>query len=482
MSSIFNKFRPKHLSDVLGQDAATQTIKNQLEQGSLPQVNLFFGVHGCGKTTMARILAKTLNCENPTSDGPCCQCDSCKMADMGQNTDIIEIDAAANNGVADVDLMVKNLQYLPMNKKKVVILDEVHNLSKAAFDHLLKPIEEPPAHAVFIFCTTEEKKLPSTILSRCPNKIEFHRIDDELIREQLKNVCIAEEISYEEDALRLLVQEADGSLRDALSALEQVSYGKSVTKDKVLSAFSSSTDEQVLSLLKDVATLSVSEVCGNIAILIGSTNVAVFLQNILSVLLDMLHVRLGMDVMHLNGNGIRTKISAEYVTGLSELVSLFSDADIKLLMKYIANYLAQSPKELNVYSVITILLQYMLAKETLVSQPCFTPVSSGEPLLETTDVSNTPGSCAEEEVSALPEPICAVDNGFEPVDDAEISFAQTVANAASSGGGMYFVGKGDKEVVKENTESVPAPVVSNLIDEDEDEDDIFGTANVRLFE
>ena len=496
--SIFNTYRPLVPADVVGQEVATKTVTSQLQDGNLPQVNLFCGVHGCGKTTMARIVAKALNCEHPVNGVPCCQCNSCLSADRGNNPDIIEIDAAANNGVADVDIMIKQVQYVPFYKKKVVILDEVHNLSKAAFDHLLKPVEEPPAHVVFIFCTTEEKKLPSTILSRCTNKIEFRRIDDEEIRNQLEKVCDAEEITYDSESITLLVQEANGSLRDALSALEQVSYGKSLTKDKVLGAFSSSTDEQVLLLLGKVSGEAISSVCGDIADLIGATNVAVFLQNMVSVLLDIINVSMGMDIMHLNGNGQRTKCSSEYASGVRDLCQAYTPEDVKKLLYSITSYLKSGTRELTAYSVMMILMDFALAKEMQNAVPnagsSCEEIPQNEESAQTAAVAESFTSANVIEpvfddafigdgISSIPEPVSVVDSGFVSIgSDNSCPFGTGSTNSSSetvlSIPGVIMEDENSEEDSEENTVvSNPAPIIV----EDDEDDFGFDTAAVRLF-
>ncbi len=356
--SLFNDYRPLKMSDVLGQEAAVETIKAQLKSGDVPQVNLFYGCHGCGKTTMARILARAVNCEHPSEDGePCGVCEACTSKDAGG--DIVEIDAAANNGVADVDRMVRLLQYQPYHNKRVVILDEVHNLSKAAFDHLLKPIEEPPKDVIFIFCTTEEKKVPATILSRCVNKIAFKEVDDAIISERIKEICETEGISITEGGLGLLVKEARGSMRDALSALEQVSYGGEITEAKVRSAFSSSSDLQAVGFLKALATEPLSVSCGGLYSLLDGANVAVFLQGLLSVLLDLLSIRQGLDVMHLTASGRPSAASKEYLSALPELTELFGDAEINRLLSLIAKLVMSNPRNLSVYSIICVMIEYM---------------------------------------------------------------------------------------------------------------------------
>ena len=219
--ALYRKYRPQTFDDVVGQLAITQTLKTQLQNGQLSHAYLFTGSRGTGKTSCAKILAKAVNCENPQDGNPCNCCPSCRAIDSGACMDVLEIDAASNNGVDNVRDLRDDAVYTPSQvKMRVYIIDEVHMLSISAFNALLKIIEEPPAHLLFILATTELHKVPATILSRC-QRFAFRRISQEDIAARLQYVAYQENIDLEESAARVLSRMADGGMRDALSLLDQ---------------------------------------------------------------------------------------------------------------------------------------------------------------------------------------------------------------------------------------------------------------------
>ncbi len=216
------KYRPQTFSDVLAQRHITETLTKAIVNDRISQSYLFCGVRGTGKTSVARILAKRLNCANPRGADPCNECDSCQAIMQGRSLDILEIDAASHTSVDDIRELREAIKYAPVGgKRKVYIIDEVHRLSGSAFDALLKTLEEPPAHAVFIFATTEVHKVPQTILSRC-QRYDFKRIPESGLREALAEIARRENLTIEPAALAELARRGDGSLRDALSILDQV--------------------------------------------------------------------------------------------------------------------------------------------------------------------------------------------------------------------------------------------------------------------
>lgn len=217
---IYNEFRPATFDDVVGQESNVTVLRKQMAAGKVGNAVLLYGHHGTGKTTIARILAKALNCEHPVNGNPCCQCESCKMIQSG-TPDCIEIDAASNNGVEQIREVILGAKYKPIALKyKVYIIDEVHMLSGAAFNALLKTLEEPPEHVYFFLCTTELYKVPKTVQSRC-QKFLFRALTVSEIYNRLKYVLADKGISMEDDAVRLIAEAGDGALRDALSILEQ---------------------------------------------------------------------------------------------------------------------------------------------------------------------------------------------------------------------------------------------------------------------
>ncbi len=219
--ALYRKYRPQTFDDVVGQQAVTQTLKNQLQTGKLSHAYLFTGSRGTGKTSSAKILAKAVNCENPQNGNPCNCCAACQAIDAGSCMDVLEIDAASNNGVDNVRDLRDDAVYTPSQvKMRVYIIDEVHMLSISAFNALLKIIEEPPEHLLFILATTELHKVPSTILSRC-QRFSFRRISQEDIAARLQYVAYQENIELEDGAARVLARLADGGMRDGLSLLDQ---------------------------------------------------------------------------------------------------------------------------------------------------------------------------------------------------------------------------------------------------------------------
>lgn len=250
-TALYRKFRPDNFADVKGQDHIVATLKNQIKAGRIGHAYLFTGTRGTGKTTVAKLFAKTVNCENPVDGNPCNQCSMCKAIAAGTAMNVIEIDAASNNGVDNVREIVDEVRYSPTEGKyKVYIIDEVHMLSIGAFNALLKTIEEPPSYVIFILATTEVHKIPVTILSRC-QRYDFKRISIDVITDRLAELMEKENIEVEEKALRYIARIGDGSLRDSLSLLDQcISFylGQKLTYDKVLDVLGA-VDTQIFARL-----------------------------------------------------------------------------------------------------------------------------------------------------------------------------------------------------------------------------------------
>lgn len=231
--SLYRKYRPKNFDEIVGQEKVVEVIKNQIKENKISHAYLFTGVRGTGKTSIAKIFAKTINCLDNQNGNPCMVCKNCKYADEN-SVDIIEMDAASNNSVDDIRMIKDEINFLPTQLKyKVYIIDEVHMLSIGAFNALLKTLEEPPAHAKFILATTDPHKIPATIISRC-QRFEFLRITEEQIACQLEKISRLENIDIEKDAIKQISYLANGSLRDAISILESVSNIKGlITKNEI---------------------------------------------------------------------------------------------------------------------------------------------------------------------------------------------------------------------------------------------------------
>jgi len=267
--ALYRKYRPTNFDEVVGQTHIIQTLKNAIVQNRIAHAYLFCGPRGTGKTSIAKIFAKTLNCTN-SQDAPCGVCENCKMAANGSHPDIIEIDAASNNGVDEVRNLIDKVKYAPMQGKyKIYIIDEVHMMTSGAFNALLKTIEEPPAHVIFIFATTEPNKVLPTIISRC-QRFDFNKVSMHDIKYRLSVVCKNEGIEIDENGLTLIAQLADGGMRDALSILDQcVAYCSShidvndirkiygvVTSEDIGKLFYSVYKKDVDSFVKDIQTYS----------------------------------------------------------------------------------------------------------------------------------------------------------------------------------------------------------------------------------
>ncbi|WP_367566322.1 DNA polymerase III subunit gamma/tau [Lacrimispora sp.] len=236
-TALYRKWRPSSFSDVKGQDHIVQTLKNQIVSGRIGHAYLFCGTRGTGKTSIAKIFAKAVNCQQPIDGSPCGECRSCKNISAAASLNVVEIDAASNNGVENIREIREEVQYPPTEGKyRVYIIDEVHMLSTGAFNALLKTLEEPPSYVIFILATTEVQKIPVTVLSRC-QRYDFKRITVETIVEHLKGLLKTEQTQVEERALTYIARSADGALRDALSLLDQCiafHYGEPLTYDLVL--------------------------------------------------------------------------------------------------------------------------------------------------------------------------------------------------------------------------------------------------------
>ena len=267
--ALYRKYRPSNFDEVVGQTHIIQTLKNAIVQNRIAHAYLFCGPRGTGKTSIAKIFAKTLNCTN-SQDAPCGICENCKMAANGSHPDIIEIDAASNNGVDEVRNLIDKVKYAPMQGKyKIYIIDEVHMMTSGAFNALLKTIEEPPAHVIFIFATTEPNKVLPTIISRC-QRFDFNKVSVNDIKYRLSVVCKNEGIEIDQDGLTLIAQLADGGMRDALSILDQcVAYCTShidvndirkiygvITSEDIGQLFSSVYKKDVDSFIKDIQKYS----------------------------------------------------------------------------------------------------------------------------------------------------------------------------------------------------------------------------------
>lgn len=307
-TALYRKFRPLRFDDMVGQEAITRTLKNQIIAGRTGHAYLFNGGRGTGKTTSAKILARAVNCLNPQDGEPCNECEICKAALAGSLTDIVEMDAASNNSVDDIRSIRDEVNFLPtLAKYRVYIIDEVHMLSTGAFNALLKTLEEPPEHVKFILATTEPQKLPATILSRC-QRFDFKKISNEDIAKRLKYVAKESNIEITEDAIRLISVLAEGAMRDALSILER--------------CIQDGNNEIKIDLVKDLVGMPKLEFISKITSAIFDYNLERALEN-LNIVLEQ-----GKDVTNLIWELIKY-IKDILVYKTSKKLDLYSNEEIK---------------------------------------------------------------------------------------------------------------------------------------------------------
>ncbi|MBQ8836708.1 MAG: DNA polymerase III subunit gamma/tau [Clostridia bacterium] len=291
--ALYRKWRPVSFDDVCGQNHITDILRYETAENRISHAYLFCGPRGTGKTTCAKILAKAINCHSPINGNPCGECEACRSIDSESTTDVLEMDAASNNGVDAVRAIRDEVNYTPSGLKyRVYIVDEVHMLSISAFNALLKTLEEPPAHVVFILATTELQKLPATIISRC-QRFDFRRISTSVISDRLLHIASAENIDINAEAARVIARHANGGMRDAISLLDLCSSsGGKLDAARVEELLGISSSESIRMLSKAVLNKDYSYIFSAIHnVSISSVDIAVFWQDILSFYRDMLVVK-----------------------------------------------------------------------------------------------------------------------------------------------------------------------------------------------
>ena len=329
-TALYRKFRPDNFADVKGQDHIVTTLTNQIKHNRIGHAYLFCGTRGTGKTTVAKILAKAVNCEHPVNGSPCNECAMCKAIQAGTAMNVIEIDAASNNGVDNIREIREEVSYRPTEGKyKVYIIYEVHMLSVGAFNALLKTLEEPPSYVMFILATTEAHKIPITILSRC-QRYDFHRITIDTIAARLDELLKVEGIEAEEKAVRYVAKAGDGSMRDALSLLDQcIAFylGQELTYDKVLEVLGAVDTEVFSKLLRKVIQ---GDVTGSIHILeeliVGGRELSQFVGDFTWYMRNLLLVKTSEDPEE------AIDVSSENMKLLKEESTML---DVETLMRYI---------------------------------------------------------------------------------------------------------------------------------------------------
>ncbi len=314
--ALYNKYRPQTFEDVVGQQGIVRTLHNAIATGKIAHAYLFSGPRGTGKTTMARLFAKALNCDKGLGQ-QCNECENCRAVTEGHHPDVVEIDAASNNGVDQVRELIDKVRYAPIKGRyKVYIIDEVHMMSQGAFNALLKTLEEPPEEVIFILATTEPYKVLPTILSRC-QRFDFSKIDDPDLKRNLIHVLEQEGVEFEEKAVDAVVTLADGGMRDALSILEQVlAYsGDKMTEGDVLTLFGLTSNLQKIELLKLVEEGDVAGVLGKLeAFLTGGVDIKRLNSSLLDILKDLLIFQKTGD------EGLMSTLSEEEAKDLASLI------------------------------------------------------------------------------------------------------------------------------------------------------------------
>ena len=452
--ALYRKYRPKSFDEVRGQDHIVTTLKNQMKAGRIGHAYLFCGTRGTGKTSVAKLFAKAVNCENPIDGSPCGVCPVCKGIDSMASMNVTELDAASNNSVDNIRDIIESSRYSPTEGRyKVFIIDEVHMLSTSAFNALLKTLEEPPEYVIFILATTEVHKIPITILSRC-QRYDFRRITTETIAGCLKDLMDSEGIKTEDKALRYIARVADGSMRDAESLLDQcIAFyiGQDLTYDKVLEVLGSVDIEVFARLLRYVGNGDVSGCMGILdEIMVSGREITQFVTDFAGYLRNLLLARSVDDpyeVLELSKENMELVIHESevaeseqlirYIGVLSELSNRIRYASQKRILVEVELIKMARPQMQKDYGS---LMDRIRVLEEKLENGNFTALQArtDEEIQPDDEV---PGESLEELAKALPEDIVKVANMWKPIVSAVNQKDKLAATMLSDAGTFEENGK-----------------------------------------